>query len=368
MTKRISYKTVFLLSITVLCIIGLFITYGVYVTNRQPIRSDGYGYYIYLPAAFIYRDLTFQTIVDVFFQDTAPMPHGAFRYYAETDSYWTKYPAGTAVLQAPFFFLGWLGAAVTGFPQDGFSTPFQYAIAFSGAFYGLAGLAILWRFLAKEFSQSTILFCMSIMLFGTNLFHYMTYKSIFSHIYSFFLFSLFLYLISEYLYKRDSRWWTWCLMGSVAGLIVITRPTNIVWILLGILYGIGSDASVRQRVLFWRDHFGRGVVIVLSSFAILFIQMAYWYAVTGQFIFYSYGGEGLNFANPEIRNVLFSIRRGVFLWMPIWLMVFPGLFFIRRRLPSLFLPILIFLPLNLYIISSWSTLVLWCIFLDSAVC
>ena len=42
--------------------------YGV-ITTKPVIRSDGVGYYLYLPAALIHRDLTLETVVRQEFPD-----------------------------------------------------------------------------------------------------------------------------------------------------------------------------------------------------------------------------------------------------------------------------------------------------------
>ena len=58
------------------------------------IRSDGWGYYSYLPAIFDYGDLTFS-----FSDDSAK---GAV-WEDENHNSINKYPIGTAVMQSPFF-------------------------------------------------------------------------------------------------------------------------------------------------------------------------------------------------------------------------------------------------------------------------
>jgi hypothetical protein len=93
--------------------------------------------------------------------------------------------------------------------------------------------------------------------------------------------------------------------------------------------------------------------MLTAFFAVLSIQLIYWKAVTGEFIVYSYQGESFHFRKPEILNVLFSVRKGLFFWSPILLTVFPGLYFLRQRCPDFFMAILCYLPLNLYVISSW---------------
>lgn len=95
--------------------------------------------------------------------------------------------------------MGWVAQYVKwgGIDITGYSKFFQYAAAFSGLFYTVIGLLFLWSALERHFKEKTILIVLTGLLFGTNLFHYATYDAIFSHTYSFFLFSLFLFFVER---------------------------------------------------------------------------------------------------------------------------------------------------------------------------
>jgi hypothetical protein len=258
---------------------------------------------------------------------------------------------GTALLMMPFFFLACIMAFATNTPVDGFSPLFQYVAAFSGLFYATLGMGILWKVLEKNFRQETILMAMFGLVFGTNLFHYATYDSVFSHAYSFFLFSAFLFMVQR-LYA-EGRAWYFLPGGALAGLIIITRPTNGLWLLFGILYGVDSLRALRSRLSFWKDHAIKMAFGALLGACVISLQLLYWKAITGHLVIFSYRGEHFNFARPEIFNVLFSVRKGSFFWSPILLTVVPGLFYVRKKAGEYLVPILLFLPLNIYVIASW---------------
>jgi hypothetical protein len=258
---------------------------------------------------------------------------------------------GTALLMMPFFFLACILAFVTNTPIDGFSPLFQYMAAFSGLLYATFGIGILWKVLEKNFKQESILIAMIGLVFGTDLFHYATYDSVFSHVYSFFLFSAFLFIIQR-LYSEACTW-HFLLGGTLAGLIIITRPTNGLWLLFGLLYGVGTFQELQGRFSFWKSHAAKIVLSALLCAGVISLQLLYWKIITGQMLIFSYRGEYFNFARPEVFNVLFSVRKGLFFWSPILLMVIPGLFHIRKRAREFLLPIILFLPLNIYVISSW---------------
>jgi len=87
--------------------------------------------------------------------------------------------------------------------------------------------------------------------------------------------------------------------------------------------------------------------------AIVSFQLIYWKSITGNFLIDPYPYESFNFGQPEILNVLFSVRKGLFFWSPILLTALPGLFYVGKKSAEFLPPILLFLPLNTYLISSW---------------
>jgi len=343
-------RLLFVSAVFIFGTMGIHIVYSHHL-NGPPIRSDGVGYYLYLPAFFIYHDISLQRIAVEQFSGHIPEWTGAALYKA-TQNYLIKYPIGTALLIIPFFFLACLASLVSNVKIDGFSYLFQYAAAISGLFYTTAGLAILWKVLQIYFRQNTILLVLFGLLFGTNLFHYATYDSVFSHAYSFFLFCTFLYLIVEHICSESSLRHL-IATGTVAGLIIVTRPTNGLWLLLGVFYSVTSIQELHERLQYWRSHVKECLFVIIPFLGIISLQLFYWKIVTGTFVIWPYKNEHFDFLKPEILNVLFSVRKGLFFWSPILFTVFPGLFYVRKMAPEFFVPILLFLPSNIYIISSW---------------
>lgn len=139
----------------------------------------------------------------------------------------------------------------------------------------------------------------------------------------------------------------------MSGLIIITRPSNGIWLLFGILFGISSIRDISERLKFLKLHWHKILLSSVAFLCVLSIQLVYWKLITGSFIIYSYAGEQFNWTKPEVLNVLFSVRKGLFFWAPILLSVFPGLFFVRKIAKEYFIPMIVFFPLNVYVISSW---------------
>jgi hypothetical protein len=96
--------------------------------------------------------------------------------------------------------------------------------------------------------------------------------------------------------------------------------------------------------------------MALIIFIVWAPQMIYWKEMTGQWLYFSYGGDERFFFNhPAIIKGLFSFRKGLFIYTPLLIFAFAGLTVLwKQRAPNL-VAIAVFVPLNIYIIFSW-----WC--------
>lgn len=330
--------------------------------NGPPIRSDGLGYYVYLPSVFIYNDISLNKFIEAYsadygdeIQDTW---NGATKY-EDTGKYLNKYPVGVAVMASPFFIIAHITTVFVNnfvyFPPDGFSSNLYQAMqSISGTIYALVGLFILKRILDRYF-KPTIVYCSLIILtFGTNLFHYFTYDAGFSHAYSFFLISLFLFLTIRW-HNNPSKLNS-ILIGLTTGLITIVRPTNLLIVLFFLLWEFefsSIQAKLKEKWNLFIKNYKNILLIIISGLIVVSIQLIYWYVITGRFIVYSYGEEGFNLTKPEILNVLFSTRKGLFFWAPVLLLIIPGFYLMYKKLKKFFIASIVFLFIYLWVASSW---------------
>jgi hypothetical protein len=258
------------------------------------------------------------------------------------------------VLIAPFFVVADLLSAWSNLPRDGFSLYYQHGAALAGLAYFLLGLAILRRMLREQFDDGVVLATLVCVTWGTNLFHYGVFDSVFSHAYAFFLVCLFVYLVE--------RWWErralWCslALGGVAGLNFLVRHTNAIFVLVLPLYGIvhWRDVAprVRQLAARWRSLLAAsaaGVVVVVPQLALYKWAAGAWfvnvYAVTH--------GIAFAFGSPHLIDVLFSTQKGLFFWSPVLLLCIPGVFLATGRARSLALPAVVLFVCQTYLIASW---------------
>ena len=114
--------------ISVLCILRSYRTNANTAVPIRVITDDAFGYYLYLPSFFIYKDLT---TLNWFSNANQQYDLTGSLYQAnkiENGNYVAKYLMGISILTSPFFMIGHLAAKPFGYPQDGFSLPYQLAI------------------------------------------------------------------------------------------------------------------------------------------------------------------------------------------------------------------------------------------------
>jgi hypothetical protein len=324
--------------------------YEARLAEGPPIRSDAMGYYLYLPAALLDRDVTMERTAERSFAGRTWQMQGV-RRVPPYGRYLDKYPVGEAIMLTPFFALGHLGAIVSGADRGGFSRPYQAAAAAAGLMFALAGVAILGFFLLRLVSTGSVIVTLLAVVFGTNLFHYATFDAVYSHAFSFFLVTVSV-VLAVALYERP-RFWGAVALGLSTGLVTAVRPTNAVVLVFAILVGVVGigDARRRLRVLWHR----RPLVAAGSGAFLLALlpQLAYWHAITGKVYVYPYGDEHVDLLDPHLVEVLFSVRKGLFFWTPVLVLAVIGLPLLRRVAPELFLASVAFLAVDTWVIASW---------------
>jgi hypothetical protein len=288
-----------------------------------PIHSDGYSYYVYLPATLIYRDGSLEALTKEWYGGTYPDFTG-IRRWPSTGRWMNLHPIGVAILMTPFFVAADLLSRWSNLPRDGFSLYYQHAAGLAGLAYFLAGLALLHRLLIRHFTAGIVLATLVCITFGTNLFHYGVYDGTFSHAFAFFLVCAWLILVE--------RWWEEptrarsLMLGIVAALIVLTRHTNAIFLLVLPLYGVARARDLRTRMsALWQRRWSL-LAAALVGVAAMLPQLAIYKWITGSWIANPYGVFNVAFAwgSPRLLEVLFSTQKGLFFWSPLLLLAVLG--------------------------------------------
>jgi len=314
-------------------------------------EADGKGYYAYLPAIFIYNDLSFGFFYQVE-RETYYNPDFYYTYLRQHQGkVINKYYAGTALCMMPFFFLGHLATLASGHAADGYSYYYMLFVHLGALFYLFLGLIAL-RKLLRTFmiKEQWIALTLPAIVFGTNLFYYVLTEYSMSHVYSFAIVSLFLLCTRKYFTSLRASWLV--PMAMLLGLIVLIRPVNLL-IILAVPFLAGSRDSLMTglRMLLKSP---RILAFSITGFTgIAAIQPLIYYFQTGSFFVYSYPGEGFNFLQPQIVNMLFSYRKGLFLYTPLLLISLLGLLPLWKQNRFQAVAWILFFLLLTYILSSW---------------
>lgn len=316
------------------------------------IQNDAIHYYGYLPAVILHQDMTFKYVDTLTYTSAKGMQ---FNFLTLEDGRrHFKMWAGEAVMLSPFFLLGHAMASINGEMTHGYGPSYYWSIALGAWIYLGLGLlcirAILRRLKFKDFIVALTILLLGL---GTNLMYYASIEMAMSHVYSFFLMAFFLLLSLRLLEKPTV--WRGIITGLVLGLIVLTRPTNFIVVVIPLFWGVHSMETFRERLgLLFKEW----IVVLLAAVAfgcIVAIQPILWYWGTGEWLISSYGNEQFFWSDPQISKVLFSFRKGWFIYTPVLLLIIPGLLLKWRTYGGYQLPIFLFVLLNIYIISSW-----WC--------
>lgn len=318
-----------------------------YSEPERVIAWDVVSYYAYLPATFIEHDLTL-----------------SFTDHEHVGTYWPetladgskviKTSMGLGIMYCPFFLAAHVAAPLFGYPANGFSVPYAFALVLAGLVYALLGLLILRRLLRRRFRDWIVALVLLIIGLCTNLYWYSVYEAPMSHAFSFCLFALFA-LLTEGWHERPSMWRTVAL-GLTLGLISLVRPTNALVALYFLGYGLQSKAAVRDKWRLLAASWWKLLLLAAAALLVWVPQMAYWHLNTGHLFFYSYGGsERFFFGNPKLLQGLFGFRKGWLVYTPVMLFALAGLVPLWRHHRAHFWAVVAFLVPNLYVVFSW-----WC--------
>lgn len=308
---------------------------------KSVIWSDAEGYYLYLPAVFIYNGF-----------EGLPKISGQMTEYPGSDKIYTKYTCGVAIMQMPFFLVAQGISYLLEKDTSGYSSMSNLAVRIAAVFYMLAGLILIRKVLRRHFSKAVTFLAILCIWLGTNLFYYSVREAGMSHAYSFFLFALFIWFTPLFLSKPTFKNSIW--LGLLTGLIILVRPTNGILLLYLLLYEVYSFKALGARIQYFLKHTPVLLVAAIAAFIVFIPQFIYWHYISGSFIIYSYNQEGfIYWLKPKIVQVLFDVQNGWLLYSPVLIFSLVGLGMAVKQKNFSGYGILLIMMLATYIFASW---------------
>ena len=351
--RKISLYTFFLCALLIVGAGTFFYPKWKQSGSEATLSWDVSGYYMYLPAFFIYKDAkqcSFQNQVLLKYQ---PTPDFQQAMKLENGNYVFKYSSGQAVMMSPFFFMGHFIAKKTKWLNDGFSYPYQVCIGIGMLIYALIGLWVLRKILLEYFSDNATALGLFTITFASNYLNYAAIDGAMTHNTLFTVYALLVWATIRF-YKNPTVV-SATIIGALCGLAALTRPTEIVSVLIPVFWGLGTWSEAGQRIAFFKTNLRYLLAAGFVLICIGSIQPLYWKWVSGHWIVYSYGNEGFDWLSPHFYNGIFSSRSGWITYSPAMLLVFAGFPFLYNKSKQLFFGVAVFSAAFMYLCFAWQT-------------
>lgn len=350
---RITNLTYFGIALLLSVIVVLFPPHNVF-------SYDVFGYYMYLPLGFKYHDLTIQDYSLI--TGILNKYHASETFYQalkwDNGTWVMRYPVGMSVLYSPFYFIADLIAPHTHYPADGFSRPYQLSILYGCLLYTLTGLYFIKRTLTIFFNDVISALTLAGIALGTNYFFHVSVhgQGAMSHNILFSLYAIIVYLTIEWHRAFKAR--TIVCLALAIGFAALCRASEIISVLIPLLYGVTNYPALKEKLALLSRQRGQVIIFCLVLFSIGMIQFSYYKYASGKFIINPYAagnpGEGFEFFHPHILEVLFSFRKGWFVYTPLMIFVSIGFWRLYKENKIMFTPVFIYTVLSFYIVASWS--------------
>lgn len=321
--------------------------------NPHPISWDVYGYYLYLPASFIYNDLGLEN--DIWINETREKYQPSSTFYQVKDGQNNKkiivYNCGYAFIYAPGFLFAHSIAPLVGYEQDGFSKPYQLGLLFTALLISIIGVIMLRKIVLLFFSDKVSVVIIACIFFGTNYFYQSIFDGLMPH--------NILFTINCFIVWYTIRWHKEQTMkniffvGLFIGIATLCRPTELIWLLIPLLWNVKNKEAFIRKIVFLFKNYLQLLALTGTILSILCIQLAYNKYASGMFFNINLHNEGFSFLSPYTYDFLFSYKKGWLVYTPLMTLGILGFYFLWKENKKIALAVSSFFIINLYVISSW---------------
>jgi len=342
------------LVLILLCLFIFFFRLN-YRESRE-ITWDVFGYYLPLPATFIYNDplLNDRSWVDEL-NDEKHLS-GTVYQISTTEKGEPMYffLFGMSLFYSIFFFIGHFSAGIGGFPQDGFSDPYQISLVFGCMLYTFIGLYYLRKIMLYFSNERSTAIVLVMIVLGTNYAHHMTIKNLETVNVLFMLAALVIWNTIQW--HLDYKLKNLLVISIGLILMALVKPSEILFAFFPILFGIKNRHSFRSKWEIIKSHRRQFYIAISAALFIALPQAGYWFYKTGKPIYDTYknAGVGLDFFSPHIWNTLFSFRKGWLIYTPIMIFALIGFRQLYRTNKGVFIPVFGTFICSFFIVASWT--------------
>ncbi len=320
MLKR--YFLLFVLSILI------YFLHSIY--TKQGLFGDGNGYYVYTNTLFFQKNLNFEPIYNY-------LSNFNGRDYIFSRIFWNQnynpYTLGTSLIWLPSMFFISLINYLFSLQNSRFDLLYELGPGITGIVLMIWGLYFLEKYLNFYFSNKISTLTVFSIFFASNVFYYTSFEPALSHQPSFFIISFLLWWTYKFTKSKINLF----LLGLLFGLLAIVRMVDII-LLLPVVF----KANIKLKDFLY---------LVPGTLIAMLPQFFYQFVNYGSIFINPYfsGANGTwNINLAHFIQYLFSPKRGLFLWTPLFLVSVLGLFKTKQYI--MFATILILFLVT----SSWS--------------
>jgi hypothetical protein len=335
-------QNILLLFVCVIALVFFKIVAGYYKTfDREHIRSDVLEYYSFVPAVFECHDLSYEHgCPEKYWNHKAPNGHQV-----------NKRSVGMAYMYTPFYGLAQLASVIKGVDDKGYSQRTQKILVLGIWIYVCIGLFFLGKAMFQFFSPAVVVSTLFLLIATTNLVWYTNGEPLFTHGVNFMWLSIIIYFTIRYHEKQSA--FSMSIIAFSISMLTLIRPVNLMLGVFPLIYGVYNKETLRLKAQQYIRNY-KHILIAVPFFILLVIpQLLYWKYATGNWIFYSYMSETFFWDRPFIFKVLFSFRKGWFIYTPVMLLIIAGFRSLWHNAKKMFFPVIIIFSGFLYVISCW---------------
>lgn len=311
------------------------------------IVGDGIYYYVYVRSAVLDGDLNFQNDYEIYQSynnEDLVKKQEMLNRKTPIGMAANLFSVGPAILWSPIFLLTHFIASVLGQAGDGYALWDEAPVMFLSIVYGFVGIVLVYRVVAEMFSKFAAFVAILGIWLATNVVYYMGISPSASHVLSMFASALFLYcwwrphhfdassqrfaeqhprldaspLLAGEGAKGTRKKVDWFVWGLSAGLMALVRWQDILIALLALFEWIavanGERRTANGNLL---SAITKGALFLLGLLLAFIPQMFAWQVLYGSPLTVPQGGGFFQFLHPEMLNVWFSTKRGLFSWTPL---------------------------------------------------
>lgn len=309
-----------LLSLILLGISGYLFVDRIGGLFQTPFQSSIRGwddsfYYFWLRSFFVDGDFDFSN--EIYYCDTLDedaRQQALSMPLTEKGYLPNKYPIGWALSSAPWYLFGDLVTRIVNFfggklLTDGYGPFYQLMIMSGQWIYAWLSLFFIYKISCQFLDKDNAFFAVAIIWSGSALFYYQNIQLSMAHNLSFFAITG-CYWVTLLIKENTKSLFLWIVLAVLSALVILSRLQGIVYLLY---------PAVVLWALFYKDRklYPYLIVFIFMGIIALLPQLFVWKILYGQYLPYTYQGEGFNWLTPDFTGVLFSPFHGWFYWTPI---------------------------------------------------